>query len=835
MTVSTAGCRRERHTTPAWIKLCAAVALVTGFGWGGGTYSYAQTTQPTEAHPLMAERLSDLASETLRGQVLTTSLYRQAGALLEAASRLNPSEPRFHRLRYEALLQAGDIDGALAALVSYARLETTDLQAQAKIIELYTQRMETAEQKLKYLRQDLLGSPTIPSEIRSHAALLGARVLLERGERSAATKLANEATRLNALNAEAQRLNFELSVVNGTPLDRLAGLLAIVRASPLDYRAVSAVAEELSKHGIDQSWQWYEGALELAKRNGQAPDRGLLLDYTARLMSAGYTQPARQLVEAILQADPDDVGAHFIRLSLDRLSGDPLTVEANKQRARTSITNALIQLARVSGDVTATTMPSDTKTSFAAPSPVGIAQRVVDSKTTELKDAFVIAATDLAWLYLYYLEEDPDRITRSRDLVDALKLVLPPESSLLARLEGWLYLVQGKEAEARLKLSAVESDDGLAALGLLRLEKDPQIAGTRARGLRSNFSHGVVGAITSAEIAPKKPELVLSTVAEQMRQMLDGYPSQLLRLIYAPQEFYFLRAEPLTPAVEYGHPILVKVSLVNTSNLDLPLGPMGAIRNDLWFDAQIRGLRPASFPSTAFDRLSGPLVLHPRQAATRIVRVDQGRLQTYLRLTPFVPVPVTGSVITNPAVANESIAAGAGGYEVQFTRIVEQGNIPISTREAQQAMLAGLSSAPSDKRVGLIDAVVVNLQLLRKQSENPNPDTIATLRTAIDSLISDPDLTARSWGTFWTLLLADTTTKAAKADSGTKDAYWLVRMMTLAGMRSSDRALYRDIANRLSQDKDPVVAKFAQAVLDELDLAAESTQNAPSTQPSSAP
>lgn len=832
MTVRTPPMSRRTVPQPSLIrnlvKLWAAVGLVCS----GMVMAQATPAPEPQADPLLAERLADLASESLQNASLSTAMYRQAGALLEAASRLAPSEPRFHRLRYEAYIQAGEIDNAVNALVAYARLDTTDLQAQARLIELYAQQMETAEQKLKYLRQDLLGAPTIPSEIRSHAALLAARVLLERGERSAAAKLANEATRLNGLNAEAQRLNFELSLVHGTPLDRLSGLLAIVRASPLDYRAITAVAEALSQNGIDESWQWYEAALELSRRNGEAPDRGVLLDYASRLMSAGYIEPARQLVEAIVKADPDDVGAHFLRLSLDRIGAEPQSNTANQNLARTSLTNALISLAQGVG-INATTMPVETVTPFAPPSPTEIANKVLASDRQDVRNAYVISATELAWLYLYYLEEDPNRVARARELIEGLKLVLPADSVLLARLEGWLYLIEGKEAEARLKLAAVESEDGLAALGMLRLEKDPLAAATRARGIRSNFSHGVSGAIAAAEITKYKPTLILTTLAEQMRLKLEGYPTQLLRLIDKPQDYYFLRAEPLTSSVEYGQPVLVRVSLVNTSPLDLPLGPMGAIRNDLWFDAQIRGLRPASYPSTAFDRLAGPLVLRPRQSASRVVRFDQGRLLAYLRTTPYFSIPMTGTVMTNPAVIGERVGAGAGGYEVQFTRIVEQSNIPMSTADTRRALFEGLKTAPSARRLGLIDATVFAHFDLKRQ-EKPDPDTLAMFRSAIDALATDPDLTARSWGTFWVTLLSEGPARAEKGQAAAQDPYWLVRMLSLVGLRSGDAATYRAAAFRLSQDPEPIVSRFARAVLDEIEEAQANAAGA-ATQPASRP
>lgn len=848
--VAAARVDRVPHVSPspaksplAWLRLSVAAAAVTTAvttGLCGLTAATARAqapaaptaaaTQPAvEADPLLAERLAEIAAETLRGQSLSTAQYRQAGAFLEAASRLAPQETRFHRLRYEAMIQSGDVASAIQALVAYARLDTTDLQAQAKLIELYAQRMETAEEKLKYLRQDLVPTASIPGEVRSHAAVMAARVLLERGERRAAAQMAGEAARLNPLNPEAQSLRFDLSLRDGTPLDRIVGLLAVVRASPLELGAVMSVADELSKVGIDDSAQWYDAALGLAVRNGNPPPREMVLNYASRLFVSGQVRDADGLVTRVLQADPDDVGAHFIRLSLDRTQGDPLVVANHKALARTSLTNRLAEVALAAGDTTAATRPSATTEPFPGPDPVALAARVLARNDPALRDAYLSAVTDLAWLNLFFLEQAGP----AADLVAGLKRVLPPESPLLARLEGWLYLVKGERAEARQRLSAVAAEDPLAALGLLRLEPDSpegrEAADTRARGLRSNHSHGILGAILYSDLAPRRTPLVLTPVAGQVKAQLDQFPKQLLRLIDSPQGFYFLRAEPLTASVPYGSPMLVRVTLINTSDLDLSMGAQGAIKNDVVFNVQARGLDPQQFPGTAFDRLGGPLVLRPRQQATRIVRVDQGRLLAFLRQRPHTSFPLVGSALTNPALVGGRIGSGAGGYEVNFGRVFEQAPVPIVRPEQRQALIDGLGTAPPARRVGLIDAALIYYSALAGQATPEQQEGPQRLRAAIDALASDPDPTARSYGTFWGLLTTKGEPRTALARSAGFDAYWLTRMMALAGLRGGDIESYQRLATQLTADPDPTVQKYARAVLEEVDeriAAAAATQPA---------
>src|SRR5438132_14097949 len=61
---------------------------------------------PAELDPAsiaLAERLADLARYTVSGRSLTAQNFRMAGTLLEAANKLNPTEPRFPRLWNDAM------------------------------------------------------------------------------------------------------------------------------------------------------------------------------------------------------------------------------------------------------------------------------------------------------------------------------------------------------------------------------------------------------------------------------------------------------------------------------------------------------------------------------------------------------------------------------------------------------------------------------------------------------------------------------------------------------------------------------------------------------------
>src|SRR5687767_12670743 len=60
---------------------------------------------PSYLEPVLAERLAELAQSNLRQKTVTAPMWRQSGALLEAATRLNPREPRLARLLVEARMK----------------------------------------------------------------------------------------------------------------------------------------------------------------------------------------------------------------------------------------------------------------------------------------------------------------------------------------------------------------------------------------------------------------------------------------------------------------------------------------------------------------------------------------------------------------------------------------------------------------------------------------------------------------------------------------------------------------------------------------------------------
>ena len=166
-------------------------------------------------------------------------------------------------------------------------------------------------------------------------------------------------------------------------------------------------------------------------------------------------------------------------------------------------------LHKVMGDTTATTRPVESLTPVdfgdltadvrklkanpkpaAVESPAGAAPAPPARTEQQLHDAWANFLADLAWYQIYFLQK-PDE---AKPTIDALRELTGEKAPVIARLEGWSFLVNGHADEARVKLSAVADTDALSRLGIIKLlASDPRNQrGRRKRGktaARSRLGH----------------------------------------------------------------------------------------------------------------------------------------------------------------------------------------------------------------------------------------------------------------------------------------------------------------------------------------------------------
>src|SRR2546423_12001840 len=211
-----------------------------------------------------------MATVLLKGQNLTPAIWQYAEALLQAAVRLAPDEPRFARFLVEAATRAGDGEIAISALNAYRKLRPDDEFAQVEQIDFYLGRMERSEDKVEYL-QRIIDADSVPPTVRSIAAVRAAQVMAERMEDSGAHEMLMKALQLNPLNLEAMRIEVTTRPPQ-EPVERLADMLQMLRANPAQPPLGVAVAQELANPRLVQAPpEWDHQSPDLHPRLGIPP------------------------------------------------------------------------------------------------------------------------------------------------------------------------------------------------------------------------------------------------------------------------------------------------------------------------------------------------------------------------------------------------------------------------------------------------------------------------------------------------------------------------------------------------------------------------------------
>lgn len=815
------------QTTIVSMSMAAAIVLA------GTAPSGAQTTMPSvdeqAANSAMAEKLAQMAQTSLAGKAIGPATLRQSAALLEAACRFNPDESRFPRLLAEAYLQLGGAEGregAIAAISAYRRVEPNDQPAQIRLIDLYYSDLETADARLKYLT-DLLGSESVPVEVRSHVAVLGSKLALDRADTEQARNYLKQALDLFPLNIEALRLQYRQFDPQTPRAQRVAALLQMVRANPADPGAISELSRLLADAGlVDPSLSWLQLGLSQQQRLGQPLQLEQVTLLASELVIGDQLQAASAIVKGLLEHDPSNAEAGFLSLLIARRGGDNEKIQAAADKVRSALRMRLSAISdRLDGR--ATTQPAENLDVSAD------VKKLDQAKDEQLTNAYVDGLSDLAWLELYFRNSAAD----AGGYVAALQQLLPADSGTLARLEGWNYLVQGKKDEARVKLSAVADRDPLAGLGMIRIDGggSPAEQTSQAKRILQNHASGLPGAVLIEALRDRVGLMPAAADAADIRTELDKFPREWLDFLDSKKvsSFYALKAEPLRVGHSFGEPVLVKVSITNIGNYDITVGTDGAIRPDLWFDVLVKGLAQQYFAGVAYDRLGQKLQLHPKETLAQIVRVDQDGLAQMLGSNPMMAMQLYFSLLTNPITQQAGIAPGPGGYRVQFTRVMERSPAPLDDKtlaSLYQQLVTGSGGA----RIRAIETLSAFAGLIRQRGGEQYQGKATEIIEAIHKCVGDPVPAVRAQATYATAILADAPVREGTIRQMLSDSAVSMRIEGLMALQQAAQpARRKELARPLAQDDaDPIVKKVAASVVEVADLPA-ATQ--PATQETAAP
>jgi tetratricopeptide (TPR) repeat protein len=809
------------------------------------------TTNPVEieADRLVAERLCAMAQGAIPSKVpspdLWPPIWKEVAAILQTACKMDPSNPRLSRLLTDAKLQLHDTDGAIAALALTRKSAPTDEFAQIQTVDLYASKIETADAKVAYLK-DILGKPAgmVPDAVRAHAGVVAAKLLLDRGQEQQAKNVLGEALRTNPLSGEGLRLQYDLLPQTTSSFERATKLVALLKANPAQPQYTEALADQLANSAlVKESIPWYSATLSLTIAYGR-PSPSVAVKFASESFIDGDAQTANSLVDNVLNADPSYPGAWFLKLAIIHSVAPPDQYTKVLQQARNALGNEVVdQVNKISPDNTSgaagakpTTRPLTSDGPYPLPDlRLVIANLNQTSASQQDKDALVEAISRLAMLEVYFAQ-DPDA---GGKLVDVLKQMRPEDDPAIARLEGWLFLVQGKNDEAKQRFSGIAAQDPMATLGMVKLEPDKQAAASIGRKLIADYPSGLIGAILWDGLKPWNVKIVTGRQSDALRQVAEQFPMQWLHVIDQPQNFYAVHVDPLAVARDYGEPLLARLSIVNMTNADLTIGPDGVLKQDLWFNAQIKGIVEQNFVGTAFDRVAGPTVLRGRQMVTQVIRLDQGPLREFLEKDPSVAFEVYGSVVTNPTQGPKGgVGVGPAGYAVQFSKVFNRAAAATTGPAPQQAINDLANGTPTAK----IDAMTllnmyVRTAMSKKDLDDATKQKVLAMANMLMKMQGDPVPGVSALAGYFAARMIGGEPQTALIRELAQSDDWRHRAAALL-VESTPVDVQKEIIAQLSADPEPCVRALARARADVLDvfskLPPSATQPAASTEPSPA-
>lgn len=821
--------------------------------------------------PRMAQAAAEIVQEKRAGR--DVAAWQQAIAYLEAARRLNPAEPRYPKLQSDAYAMLGDNDAAATALEAYLKLQGEDDTARLRLIEYYVARMQTTDAKLRYFAT-LLEKPSISNELKSRCATFAAVLLGERSAREQG-EMTERAIALDPLNIYARRLAHAqlLSSPDATPVDRLRSLFAQLRCNPAQIHILEGIGRELAAAGLTrEALDWMATAKNLSMMT-ENPDTDFLVEYCAQLYINGLTKEAEDGLSLLLTADPRNIPAWFLQLTLRRAAGLQVALDQDLERAKLVLESRVGAISSMLRKTTATTQPAAPDfTGAFAPSirtagaatddgtidPVPNAQRlsemIAQLKTPEaspqIKAAFISVLSDLAWFEVYYNRS----ATASRVWIDALAQMLPENDITLVRLRGWFDILENRQAEAMKTLWSIRDRDVLAAMGVSRLlgqgnwtsggaapasrpaSQDPI---KTAQVLLNSNPTGLLGAILTAEFKDRKLSIEPSSYGGEMRTVAGAFPKDLMQMIVQGERFYVLAGEATRIPFRLGEPVLANVTLHNRTDYDLPIGVDGVIKPDLFFDARVSLGQERLFPMSGYDKISGPLVLKGRSSTSQVVRVDQGEITKALRERPAASVSINVNVMTNPVVRSDyRIVPGACGVRRQFSRPLIRGGMPIFNEVQKKKILDGLQGLPNE-RMAMIDLMAATIAQSRGYDADDHSRRAAPeFLDQIKAMQNDRVVQVADYATYMLARLSDgeqAAQRLALLEKLAKSQAWEGRLAAVWAARELPAADRKRVVGMLQDDADPVVRQVAISDLKLADYASTQPATQPATSPSSKP
>ncbi|MEM8873077.1 MAG: hypothetical protein AAGD32_02355 [Planctomycetota bacterium] len=775
-------------------------------------FAPAAHAQDDSANAALAEQYHLIAQLELDVVPLEDHHLTRAAALLGAAAQLDPMQPRHPRLLAAVHMLRGDREAALTALNNYGKLRPDDEVARIQYVDLVTAGMQNAQNKVAFLQNRIVDNERLSDGLRSHAAVKLHDLHVERGQQAKADAALAKALELNDVNPAARQRSFEKTLRTGDALDRITALCELLRSNVAQPAVMTSLGSELARlNMLEEALDWYERGNELAL---EMQLRGVPADYVdqgALLLINSQPQEAR-VIGLTLQQDAENF-----------VVGEQIALLSEKQQE--IMAEGVMDQMSARFDQLVTDLAGEAEFDMAGREPTAVVVELFE--TLLAADPFradvLIGQIDAVVRGDLLIAEKPT----NPDLLAALTELVGEKDPLIVSYAGLQALREGTPDAARVKFDAVKDQHPFAAMGLVLLDAADAPADeirARASDVLNDRPFGITGAFVFDQLRQFNVRVLPPENLPAIRNALAVFPSQLLDLLDPAEQrnFYDVRMRPLRIAHEYGSPMYVRVTIANTGEYPLTLGPGGVIRSELQFDASVGN--QGAIPAVAIGQIGGQVRLDRNEETTRDYRIDLGVLNQALATDPSRPITIFVSAITNPVqLQGERVGPGPGGFRTQMRQPIERGAKALGNAEVQDQLFTQIVRGAGGEKIRAIQTLTRYVQLFELQNqavaeagegpqiEQAEINAIARrIRRARDVEI---DPAVRSWAGLAMVQLAAEEERVTLIDAMVSDDDPTVRLGGLMATLSLNKPEQASIAASLTDDPDPEIAAYAAGVL----------------------
>jgi hypothetical protein len=340
-------------------------------------------------------------------------------------------------------------------------------------------------------------------------------------------------------------------------------------------------------------------------------------------------------------------------------------------------------------------------------------------------------------------------------------------------------------------------------------------AATEASKLLAENPGGVRGALLAEAVRDAEPKVQPAASAAALRKQLVMFNTDWFGILNNPRAFYVIRPEPIKILHAYGEPVMVAAVIQNITDHAITIGDPndaagqnGILSPGLWFDASASGLlekkalnlEEKQFPGAAYELLTGQLVLKPRQAMTKYIRLDQGDLGRFLMNNPTPDISIDFLIRTNPGRGLDGrMGSAPGGYLARVSRTMSRTGSP-EHEEAVKKAIAGAQSGDPAARMRYLDLLAHRMDSLLGAKDDPSAQKQAgDLMDTLKKVSADTDVTVRAYASYLCAMRLSLDQRSDLVQKMATDAAWQSQILALVAageMGEKQRPMVEQISKR---------------------------------------